>query len=155
MDIKKQEQEYLKSSQLNEILDYEEFLKIIDIIDSKYKNISEDKIFLLLLKEAGNLIENIPKRDVIILKLINMFKLISLLFINKGEPELVYNLFGTYIKLAEAPNFETNLETLYSTAWDNFIIPISIKQPQLILIKFLDFWFGLGLTWNTIKSTIK
>jgi len=162
----------IHGSSINEIMDYSEYQKLTksfkNFINNNYENwyqipIETNNVYTSILKEAVELLEELfPYNKTIqnineakiFEKLSNIFFYIYLIFIHKDEEISLYSLINSYIKISEDPNFQRDRGIIYHNAWDTILIPISIKQYHLILIKVLDFWFGIGGTWETLKKRL-
>jgi hypothetical protein len=162
----------IEDSSINEIMDYSDYQnltkKFKTFIDTNYKNwyqipIEKNNIYTSILEEATKLLselfpynKNVPNVNEanIFENLSNMFFYIYLIFIHKGEEVSLYSLINSYIKISEDQTFQRDKGIIYHNAWDTILIPISIKQYHLILIKLLDFWFGIGGTWESLKKRL-
>lgn len=164
----------IRNSPLNDILNFDDYQQVINTFKSfilkKYSNSWYAKdiktnMFSGLLTEASELInvlfpingevnmENL-NIDKILDKLANMYFYIFLLFIHENDDMSIYSLLNSYIKLSEDAKFDRDRGLIFYNAWDTLVLPISIKQPHLILIKLLDFWFGMDMDWEDLKKRI-
>lgn len=164
----------IRNSPLNDILSFDDYQQLINTFKSfilkKYGNswYSKDikiNMFSGLLTEASELINtlfpingevNIENLNIakILDKLANMYFYIFLLFIHENDDMSIYSLLNSYIKLSEDTKFNRDSGLIFHNAWDTLVLPISIKQPHLILIKLLDFWFGMDMDWEDLKKRI-
>jgi len=166
----------LKNSTLNDILDYSDYQELLmDIkkfITKQYgdiwyaKELESLNLYSYLLSEVTGIINNIfpsnktfdisnYREDIIFEKLANLYFGIFLIFLHESDEMSIYSLLNSYIKLSEDPNFQRDKGIIFNNAWDTLVLPISIKQHHLVLIKLLDFWFGIGGTWEILKKRIK
>ena len=166
----------IKNSSLNDILNIDDYQMVIKDIkqyisktygNSWYANdIKNSNIFTGLLEEASEIIKilfplgtNIKLENIniekILDKLAKMFFYIFLIFIHEGDEMSIYSLLNSYIKLSEDTNFNRDKGAIFYNSWDTLVLPIAIKQPHLILIKLLDFWFGLDSNWKILKTRFK
>lgn len=166
----------IKKSSLNDILDYtdyQEFMKNIkNFIIAKYGDIwfAQDldnlNLYSDLLSNVSDIINEVfpsngkfsldnYREDIILEKLANLYFGLFLIFLHEDDEMSVYSLLNSYIKLSEDPKFQRDKGILFSNAWDTLVLPISIKQHHLVLIKLLDFWFGIGGSWESLKKRIQ
>ncbi len=163
--------ETIQKSELNDILNYENFQLIIhkikNINKAKYGNkwaiIPQNKSFhhTELLKNAyiiSNLlirgrIENNIQWDKIQEEMVEIFIiLVSLTIKNNNEITLYSILTAQQTIFDNAPG--SKIELFDSTFWDMFLIPLTLKQDQLLGIKFMDFWLYLGVDFKSLFNII-
>jgi hypothetical protein len=164
------------NSSLNDILDYDDFTELINEIKEHIlkafgeqwyqKEIDSLNLFTGMLVEASDIMKEIfpdnksklPENistDIINDKLANIFYYIFLHFIHTDNELSLYSLLNSYIKISEDSNFQRDKGIIYYGSWDNIVLSISIKQMHLVLIKTLEYWFGVDNNWKLLKTKIK
>ncbi len=162
----------IQNSDLNTILDYDNYQLLINKINlenkTKYGNnwasIPSDKSFFHTeLLGSAYIISTILiqgridggiKWDRIQQEMVNIFKiLLSLTIKNSNEVPLYSILTAQQSIFDNAPG--SKIELFDSTFWEMFLIPLMLKQDQLLGIKFMEFWLYLGTDFKSLFKTIQ
>jgi len=164
----------LKESKLNSVIKFEEFQEILQILSNKLKteDYSEynafiktenfkDFIFYKILSNSDELIhisllfknDNLNIDPTVINELKNnliriLFNLFLFFIKNKNEM-MLYSILVAYEKI------EINDDDYLKNIWDLLVIPISLKNENLLLIKILEIWLNLGLTLDILLQEFK
>lgn len=157
--------ETIQKSELNTILDYDNFQMLIAKINADNKkefqgnwaSIPKDKSYFHpnLLKHSYNIshalvqgrITGNPAWDKIQNEMIQIFKIVLSLNIKSSNEIPLYSILTANQTLFEN-NPTSKLDLFESTFWEMFLIPVMLKQDQLLGIKFIEFWMYLGVDFN-------
>jgi len=159
----------LKESSINEILDFGLFEKTVNIVNNDNKktignnwaSIPENKSSFNneLLLDAYNINKllidgrnnSITDWNNIRIHMVEMFRTLISINIKKNSELTLYSLMSANQKQFQE-NPSTQLEKFDTEFWDLFLIPLTLKQEQLLGIKATEFWMYLGFD---IKDLIK
>ena len=161
----------IQQSDMNNILDYNNFqLLVANItaenrkeIGSNWASIPNNKSYFHpnLLKHSYNICNilvrgrnnNHIEWDGITLEMIKIFKIVVSLNIKSRNEVSLYSILTANQTLFDA-NPGSKIELFDNTFWEMFLIPVMLKQDQLLGIKFVEFWMYLGADFNKLFQEV-
>jgi len=152
--------EALSSTGFNTEIQYEEFHKLFEKIINFFigsKNLKIEDLYNSLLIDFYEINKLILNKEFLNIKLKQHFanfilKIIATLHLSvlsNNAEILVYTLFGSFEKKFKKE--ESDFKKIQDDFW-NLLIPIAIKQEQLLFIKVTEFWYLLGENFELLKT---
>ncbi len=162
----------IEESQLNKLIPYDSFQEIVisinkSLVRERGNNWgSQNKEFCFLNTELLGVAYNIStllingrrSADInwidIKIEMIKMFRLLVGLNIRTSAEVSLYSLLTANQAMFQK-NPSTKIENFNDNFWEGFLIPLVLKQEQLIGVKFIEFWMYLGFDFNNLlKDTV-
>lgn len=171
-NVKELGKEAINKSELNTILNYENFQFMINKINIKNKEeygnnwigTPLEKTFfhselLGISYRISTLIINgrisgSTQWDLIQEEMVNIFKILLSLTIKHGNEVPLYSILTAQQTIFDNASPGTKIEIFEKTFWEMFLIPLMLKQDQLLGIKFMEFWMYLGLDFTALFDII-
>jgi hypothetical protein len=159
--------ETIQNSELNNILNYETYQRIITNIaklnvktfGKNWGSVHDNKSFLFneVLGHCYRIntalingrISGSTNWHEIQSYMIGIFRIVISLGIKHKTEVTFYSILSANQKTFEQ-NPEAKLEVFDESFWEMFMIPVMLKQPQLLAIKFIEFWLYLGKDINVL-----
>jgi len=136
------------NSELNNIVNYDEYLEIISSLDFNIDtNVEKLRTVALMYGELNNIST--------LVKYVNRLLTYSIISLEKnGLGQNCYTLIVSYEEKLKNKKI-SNIKDIIENFEHMFIIPIAIKQDLLFFINTLELYYALGLTFQTLKNLKK